>query len=85
MRFVSGILLFLLSDPVDRGSWDYFAGSCGYWTLNIYFVVVDILWMLDLQSLFYRGILEILDPTFLFHRGTLEILDLNFLFWGGGT
>ena len=29
----------MLLDSVDHGCWDYFVGSCGYLTLNVYFDV----------------------------------------------
>ena len=41
-----------------------------------------ILWVLNFQSLFWRGIVGILDPD-LFHHGILEGLDLDFFFFHG--
>ena len=92
MRFISCILLLSLSDPVDRGIWDYFVGLVDFGTLT-FFVGLFGSWIFKICSvvgswrpryyfLCQHGILEITDLDFFFCARILGILILILLSCG---
>ena len=79
--FIS-FFFFLLSDPVDHGSWHFDAGSCGsciLWTC-ILFLRSCRCWIFKVCSImvfWVSWILRILDPNFVLYHRILEILDFD--------